>query len=39
MKTMGSQSEILFHEILNLQKIFVGWTMFFFLALKFGRNS
>ena len=38
-KTMGSQSEILFHGILNLQKILVGWTTFFFLALKFGRNS
>ena len=37
-KTMDSQSEILFHEILNVQKILVGWTMFFFLALKFGRN-
>ena len=29
-KTMSSQSEILFHEILNVQKILVGWTMFFF---------
>ena len=29
-KTMGSQSEILFHEIFNVQKISVGWTMFFF---------
>ena len=38
-KTMGSQSEILFHEILDVQKILVGWTTFFFLALKFGRNS
>ena len=38
-KTMGSQSEILFHEILDVQKIHVGWTTFFFLALKFGRNS
>ena len=36
---MGSQSEILFHEILDVQKILVGWTTFFFLALKFGRNS
>ena len=36
---MGSQSEILFHEILDAQKILVGWTMFFFFALKFGRNS
>ena len=34
---MGSQSEILFHEILYVQKI--GWTKFFFSALKFGRNS
>ena len=38
-KTMGSQSETLFHEILDLQKILFGWTRFFFLALKFGRNS
>ena len=38
-KTMGSQSEILFHEILDVQKILVGWTTFFFLALKFGRTS
>ena len=36
---MGSQSEILFHEISDVQKILVGWTMFFFLALNFGRNS
>ena len=36
---MGSQSEILFHEILDVQKIIIGWTTFFFLALKFGRNS
>ena len=28
-KTMGSQSEILFHEILDVQKILVGWTTFF----------
>ena len=39
MKNMGSQSEILFHGILDVQKIPVGWTTFFFLALKFGRNS
>ena len=32
-KTMGSQSEILFHEILDVQKILVGWTTFLFLAL------
>ena len=38
-KTMGSQSDILFHEILNVQKILVGWIRFCFLALKFGRNS
>ena len=38
-KTMGSQSEILFHEILDVQKILIGWTTFFFLALKFGRTS
>ena len=38
-KMMGSQSEILFHEILNVQKILVGWKTFFYLALKFGRNS
>ena len=38
-KTMDSKSDILFHEILNVQKILVSWTMFFFLALKFGRNS
>ena len=37
-KTIGSQSEILFHEILDVQKILFGWTTFFFLALKFGRN-
>ena len=36
---MGSQYEILFHEILDVKKILVGWTTFFFLALKFGRNS
>ena len=36
---MGSQSEILFHEILDVQKILVGLTNFFFLVLKFGRNS
>ena len=38
-KTMGSQSEFLFPEIFDVQKILVGWTTFFFLALKFGRNS
>ena len=38
-KLMGSQSEILIHEILDVQKILVGWTKFFFLALKFGRKS
>ena len=38
-KTMGSQSEILFHEILDVQKILVSWTTFFFLVLKIGRNS
>ena len=38
-KTMDSQSEILVHEILNVQKILIGWTKFFFLALKFGRTS
>ena len=38
-KTMGSQSEILFHEIPDVQKILVGWTTFFFLVLKFGRTS
>ena len=38
-KTMGKQSEILFHEILDVKKILVGWTTFFFLALKFGWNS
>ena len=26
-KTMGNQSEILFHEILDVQKILVGWTL------------
>ena len=31
---VGSQSEDLFHEILDVQKILVGWTKFFFLALK-----
>ena len=36
---MDSQSEILFHEILDEQKILVGWTTFFYLALEFGRNS
>ena len=36
---MGSQLEILFREILDVEKILVGWTTFFFLALKFGRNS
>ena len=36
---MDSQSEILFHEILNVQKILIGWTKFFFLALKYGQNS
>ena len=30
---MDSQSKILFHEILDVQKILVGW---FFLALKFS---
>ena len=29
MKTMGSQSEALFHEILDVQKILVGWTTCF----------
>ena len=29
-KMMGSQSEILFHEILDVQKILVGWTTLFF---------
>ena len=32
-KTLGSQSENLFHEILDVQMILVGWTTFFFLAL------
>ena len=36
---MGSQSEILFHEILDVQKILVGGKTFFFLAAKFGRKS
>ena len=36
---MGSQSETLFLDILNVQKILVGWTTFFFLAQKVGRNS
>ena len=36
-KTMGSQSVILFHEILDVQKILVGSTTFFFLALKLGQ--
>ena len=36
---MGSQTKILFHEIFNVQTIFVVWTTFFFLALKSGRNS
>ena len=31
---MGSQSEIPFHEIFDVQEILVGWTTFFFLALK-----
>ena len=38
-RMMGSQSEVLFHEIHDVQKILVGWTTFFFLVLKFGRNS
>ena len=38
-KTTGSQSDILSHEILDVQNILVGWTTFFFLVLKFGRNS
>ena len=36
---MGSQSEILFHEILDVQMILVDGKTFFFLALKFGRKS
>ena len=36
---MGSQSVILDHEILDVQKILVGWIKFFFLALKFGRKN
>ena len=32
-------SQRLFHEILFVQKILVGRTTFFFLALKFGQNS
>ena len=39
MKNDGSQSEIMFHEILDVQKILIGWTTFFFLALKFGRDG
>ena len=39
MKHDGQPSEILFHEILDVQKILVDGTMYFFLALKFGRNS
>ena len=35
-KKMGSQSEVLFHEIFDVQKILVVWTTFFFLAQKFG---
>ena len=27
---MGNQSETLFHEILDVQKILVGWTKFLF---------
>ena len=38
-KTMGSQSEILFHEILHVKRILIGWTTFFFLVLKIGRTS
>ena len=38
-KTMGSQSEILFQEILDLQNILIDWTTFFFLALKLGQTS
>ena len=38
-KMMGRQSEILFHEIFNVQKILFGWITFFFLALKYGQNS
>ena len=36
---MGSQSEILFHEILDVQNILIDWTTFFFLALKYGGTS
>ena len=36
---LGNQSEILLHEILDVQKILVGWKKFYFLALKFGQNS
>ena len=32
-------SKILFHEILDVHKIHIGWTAFFFLAPKFGRTS
>ena len=28
----------MFHEILDVQKILVGWTTFFFLVLKIGRT-
>ena len=31
-KMMGSQSEILFHEILDVQMILVGWITFFFFC-------
>ena len=36
---MDSQSEVLFHEIFDVEKILVDWTTFFFLAQEFGRNS
>ena len=38
-KTLGSQSEILFNEIVNIKKVLVGWTTFFFLVLKLGQNT
>ena len=31
--------EVLFHEIFDVQEILVGWTTFFFLALKFKKKA
>ena len=38
-KTSCSQPKVLFQEIINVNKLLVGWASFFILVLKMGRAS